>query len=162
MINMPHVPVLSAQKIAEYFVWKGQAEKQPITNKKLQKLLYYAQAWSLVVRDQKLFKDKIEAWVHGPAVRDVYLEYKRFGFNPIDRKIPEKDIESVPSDVKKFLDEVSLQGQPFVKDPNIQVSALLAKHRAKVLAFTRFEVGEGIEKISEDFVEAVMSQVHGG
>ncbi len=64
--------------------------------------------------------------------------------------------------VKKFLDEVSLLGQPFVKDPNTQVSALLGKNRAKVISFVRFEVGEGIEKISEDFVEAVMSQVQGG
>ena len=77
-------------------------------------------------------------------------------------KPPEIIEKMVSGRVKKFLDEISLQGQPFVKDPNIQVSALLAKHRAKVLSFTRFEVGEGIEKISEDFVEAVMSQVHGG
>lgn len=64
--------------------------------------------------------------------------------------------------VKKFLDEISLLGQPFVKDPNIQVSALLGKNRAKVVSFTRFEVGEGIEKNTEDFVEAVMSQAQGG
>jgi len=64
--------------------------------------------------------------------------------------------------LKKFLDEVSLTGQPFVKDPNISVGGLLSKNRAKVLAFYRFEVGEGIEKIVEDFKEAVMSQVQGG
>jgi elongation factor Ts len=59
------------------------------------------------------------------------------------------------------LDEVSLLGQPFVKDPNVTVSSLLSKNRAKVVSFTRFEVGEGIEKEKEDFVEAVMSQVQG-
>ncbi len=64
--------------------------------------------------------------------------------------------------LKKFLDEVSLLGQPFVKDPNMTVEDLLNKNRVKVLAFTRFEVGEGIEKEKEDFVEAVMSQVQGG
>lgn len=64
--------------------------------------------------------------------------------------------------LKKYLDEVSLLGQPFVKDPNTVISSLLGKNRAKVIAFTRFEVGEGIEKEAEDFVEAVMSQVHGG
>jgi elongation factor Ts len=63
--------------------------------------------------------------------------------------------------IKKYLDEVSLLGQPFVKDPNITIAALLSKHRAKVVAFTRFEVGEGIEKETEDFREAVMSQVQG-
>jgi elongation factor Ts len=64
--------------------------------------------------------------------------------------------------LKKFLDEVSLTGQPFVKDPNVTVGSLLTKHRAKVLGFYRYEVGEGIEKIVEDFKEAVMSQVQGG
>ena len=64
--------------------------------------------------------------------------------------------------IKKFLDEVSLLGQPFVKDPAITVGQLLAQHHAKVLAFYRFEVGEGIEKVVEDFKEAVMSQIQGG
>jgi len=106
MNNMALSSVLRAQNIAEYFLWKGQVEKEPVTNKKLQKLLYYAQAWSLVMRNKKLFNDKIEAWVHGPAIREVYLEYKNFGFSPIDKKISERTIEVVPADVKKFLDEV--------------------------------------------------------
>lgn len=63
--------------------------------------------------------------------------------------------------LKKFLDEISLLGQPFVKDPEVTVASLLNKNRAKVIAFTRYEVGEGIEKVSEDFVGAVMSQVQG-
>ncbi|RDI41806.1 translation elongation factor Ts [Aquicella lusitana] len=75
---------------------------------------------------------------------------------------PQEIIEKmVAGRLKKFLDEVSLVGQPFVKDPDITVGGLLSKHRAKVLAFHRFEVGEGIEKASEDFKEAVMSQVQG-
>ncbi|HEX2549656.1 MAG TPA: translation elongation factor Ts [Gammaproteobacteria bacterium] len=75
---------------------------------------------------------------------------------------PQEIIEKmVAGRIKKYLDEVSLLGQPFVKDPNITIAALLSKHRAKVVAFTRFEVGEGIEKETEDFREAVMSQVQG-
>jgi elongation factor Ts len=75
-----------------------------------------------------------------------------------------KDIleKMVQGRLKKYLDEVSLMGQPFVKDPDFTVGALLNKHNAKVSAFYRFEVGEGIEKIVEDFKEAVMSQVQGG
>lgn len=75
---------------------------------------------------------------------------------------PQEIIEKmVMGRLKKFLDEVSLTGQPFVKDPDVTVGSLLSKHRAKVLAFYRYEVGEGIEKVSEDFKEAVMSQVQG-
>lgn len=72
---------------------------------------------------------------------------------------PQEIIEKmVLGRLKKYLDEVSLVGQPFVKDPDITIGNLLNKHRAKVLKFYRFEVGEGIEKTSEDFKETVMSQ----
>ncbi len=75
---------------------------------------------------------------------------------------PQEIIEKmVVGRIKKFLDEVSLLGQPYVKDPSMNVASLLTKHRAKVVSFTRFEVGEGVEKEKEDFVEAVMSQVQG-
>lgn len=76
---------------------------------------------------------------------------------------PQEIIEKmVMGRLKKYLDEVSLVGQPFVKDPDTTVGSLLGKHRTRVLAFYRYEVGEGIEKVSEDFAEAVMSQVQGG
>lgn len=97
---------LNAQQVAKYFIWKAADEKKTITNKKLQKLLYYAQAWSLVLRDKKLFNDKIEAWVHGPAIRDVYFEYKKFGFGPISEDVGKNDLEKISSKTKKFLDQV--------------------------------------------------------
>jgi elongation factor Ts len=76
---------------------------------------------------------------------------------------PQEIIEKmVMGRLKKYLDEVSLMGQPFVKDPDTTVANLLSKNRAKVLSFVRFEVGEGIEKEKEDFVEAVMAQVNNG
>ncbi len=75
---------------------------------------------------------------------------------------PQEIIEKmVVGRLKKYLDEVSLTGQPFVKDPDMSVGTLLAKHKAKVLGFYRYEVGEGIEKVIEDFKEAVMSQAQG-
>lgn len=64
--------------------------------------------------------------------------------------------------IKKFLGEITLVGQPFVKDPDISVGKLLDKAGAKVTAFERLELGEGIEKKSENFAEEVMAQVHGG
>jgi elongation factor Ts len=63
--------------------------------------------------------------------------------------------------INKFLDEVSLLGQPFVKDPNMTVAQLLAKSNAKIEGFVRYAVGEGIEKQEENFREAVMAQVRG-
>lgn len=63
--------------------------------------------------------------------------------------------------MSKFLGEISLVGQPFVKDPAMKVSALLKQHNAKVTSFSRFEVGEGIEKKVDNFAEEVMAQVKG-
>ena len=103
---MVQIKQLGARRIAEYFIWKSESEKRPITNKKLQKLLYYAQAWSLVMRNKKIFQDKIEAWVHGPAIRAVYAQYKKFGFNPITISISKESIDKIPTDIKKFLNQV--------------------------------------------------------
>lgn len=60
--------------------------------------------------------------------------------------------------VKKFLDEVALVGQPFVKDPDQSVGKLLQAAGATVVRFERFEVGEGIEKKVENFADEVMKQ----
>ena len=63
--------------------------------------------------------------------------------------------------IKKFLDEVSLLGQPYVKDPALTVGQLVKNAGATVLSFARFEVGEGIEKKEDNFVEEVMAQARG-
>lgn len=60
--------------------------------------------------------------------------------------------------VEKFLDEASLLGQPFVKDPAVKVSQLLRNAEAEVISFVRYEVGEGIEKKEDNFVKEVMTQ----
>lgn len=63
--------------------------------------------------------------------------------------------------VRKFLEEVTLLGQAFVKDPEITVEKLLKQAGAEVRRFARIEVGEGIEKRTENFAEEVMAQVRG-
>ncbi len=63
--------------------------------------------------------------------------------------------------LRKFLGEITLVGQPFVKDPDQTVGKLLEKAGASVKSFARYEVGEGIEKKQENFAEEVMAQVQG-
>jgi uncharacterized phage-associated protein len=75
---------IKALDIADYFIYKSNQENKPLTNKKLQKLLYYSQVWSLVLNDEKLFPERIEAWIHGPAIPSIYRKFKYFGFNPLD------------------------------------------------------------------------------
>jgi elongation factor Ts len=60
----------------------------------------------------------------------------------------------------KFVGEIALIGQPFVKEPDMKVGQLLERAGAQVLRFARFEVGEGIEKQTTDFATEVMEQAH--
>ncbi|MCX7554805.1 translation elongation factor Ts [Marinicella sp. S1101] len=63
--------------------------------------------------------------------------------------------------IRKYLAEITLVGQPFVKDPDMTVEKLLNSKNANVVEFVRFEVGEGIEKKVDNFVEEVMAQARG-
>jgi len=60
--------------------------------------------------------------------------------------------------IQKYLAEITLVGQQFVKDPDTKISKLLEQKGARVVGFVRYEVGEGIEKRQENFAEEVMAQ----
>ena len=60
--------------------------------------------------------------------------------------------------LNKYLEQITLYGQPFVKDPDIKVSKLLDNAGASIKEFIRYELGEGIEKKKDDFVEEVKKQ----
>ncbi len=89
--------------------------------------------------------------------RDILLEQARQEGKP--EEIVQKMVEGR---VRKYLGEITLVGQPFVKDPDVKVEKLLKSAGASVKGFVRFEVGEGIEKKQDNFVEEVMAQVRGG
>lgn len=76
-------------------------------------------------------------------------------------KPPEIIEKMVTGRIAKFLKEITLVGQPFVKDSDVTVGALLEASNAKITSFVRFEVGDGIEKKEENFVAEVMAQVTG-
>lgn len=88
--------------------------------------------------------------------RRILVEQAEGSGKPAD--IVEKMVEGR---LKKFLKEITLVGQPFVKDPDTSVGKLLDENEASVTAFVRYEVGEGIEKQEDNFVEEVMAQVKG-
>jgi elongation factor Ts len=76
-------------------------------------------------------------------------------------KPPEIVEKMVGGRIKKFLKEITLTGQPFVKNPDQTVEQLLKAAGATVVGFDRLEVGEGIEKKVENFAEEVMAQAQG-
>ena len=75
-------------------------------------------------------------------------------------KPPEIVEKMVTGRVAKFLREITLLGQPFVKDPDVSVGKLLKSANATVNVFIRYELGEGIEKKQENFAEEVLNQIN--
>jgi len=75
--------------VANYLIDLAASEEEPqfLTHLQLQKLLYYVQGWSLAMRDTPMFSERIEAWAHGPLVRDVYPRLAAYGYMPITSNV---------------------------------------------------------------------------
>lgn len=93
---------ISADDIANYLLALAQQVGDTVTNLKLQKLVYYAQAWFLAFYNRPLFDDRLEAWVHGPAVPSLYRRFKRYQWRPILQQAVFPDMSK---QVREHLDE---------------------------------------------------------
>lgn len=95
--------------ITDYVNSKGVS----VSPKKLQKLVYYVEAWHLVHFDFALIDENFEAWVHGPVVPELYQDLKQFGYNDIqiinnELDTSEKRIEKVANDNNITEDQIEL------------------------------------------------------
>ena len=98
---------ITANEVAEFFLAKANSVGEPITNLKLQKLVYYAQAWFLANNHEPLFREDFEAWVHGPVQPDLYHKHKERGSAPIITNLKlEIVINKFNSETLEFLNEV--------------------------------------------------------
>lgn len=103
---------IKAATVAKWFLKQGSTVHfGNICNLKLQKLVYYAQAWHLAFFGKKLFEDRIEAWIHGPAVRPLYGMYKEFGFNPIPYIGGANDSDFSPSQLSLLKEVWNIYGK---------------------------------------------------
>ena len=91
---------MNANTIADFFIYYSHNSGDLITNLKLQKLVYYAQAWHLSLNDTELFSEEIEAWVHGPVIPSVYQKYRKYTYNPIPEQSAKPELSV---DMAKFL-----------------------------------------------------------
>ncbi len=95
----------SAQDVANWFLSRIDREAgDTISNLKLQKLLYYAQAWMLALYDRPLFRERIEAWMHGPVVPEMYRQYREHGWDALP--MPQEDVPKFDDDAENLLQEV--------------------------------------------------------
>ncbi len=107
---------VSVFEVARYFLSKSIPNTEyAITHLKLQKLVYYAQAWHVAITGEKLFNEKIEAWIHGPVCRELYNVYKIFGYSEIVVTTHVSEW-SIPLESRKIIDDVweaygSLRGE---------------------------------------------------
>jgi len=103
---------IEPQKIANYFTCTIDRDAgDSITHLKLQKLLYYAQAWSMVIFNKSLFEEDFQAWAHGPVLPSIWEGYKEYGYDAIpicscDHDLP-KEIAELMEDVKRTYGEKS-------------------------------------------------------
>jgi uncharacterized phage-associated protein len=99
----------NVNQVADFFLTKLDVEKgDSITPLKLQKLVYYAQAWHITIFGEPLFSEKIEAWAHGPVVKKLWERFKGL---PKDKSIDRFNlpIESLtfPDNTLQLLEEVN-------------------------------------------------------
>ncbi len=73
----------TVDKVVAYIIRWAQDRGEPLTNLKLQKLAYYAQAWFLAISNKRLFDGEFQAWVHGPVQPALYQSYKNYKWKPI-------------------------------------------------------------------------------
>lgn len=104
---MPNTSLPTASTIADWFLWRVRQGDRPrrLSNLKLQKLVYYSQAWYLAITGKPLFDDPIEAWVHGPVVRSLYFDYRAYGFGPITLDVEIENIR-LSGDITEHLEDV--------------------------------------------------------
>jgi len=100
--------MLAADDITDYLLSKEvKMNGKGITNLDVQKILYFAQGWHLALTGERLFEEELRAWVHGPAVREVYFRLAQYERSPIPinevRGNPTRDL---PEGVRAFLDQV--------------------------------------------------------
>ncbi len=97
---------LTCFDVADYFLsLVDEEEGDYMTNLKLQKLLYYAQGFHLAMYGEPLFQEPIEAWAHGPVIRQLYSKYQKYGASPIPPG-DSLDLAKFDDETKSFLNEV--------------------------------------------------------
>jgi uncharacterized phage-associated protein len=97
----------TAQQVADYIVWSSHESGSFLSNLKLQKLLYYVQAWHLAVYGRPLFPEKFQAWIHGPVIPEIYRRYEGYQWRNIDEgaerpALDERTIEFIEEILEEY------------------------------------------------------------
>jgi len=143
--------------VAKYILAHFDSVGSPITNLKLQKLVYYSQAWALAIHDEPLFTEEIEAWVHGPVTPSVFKEYREFRWNPItgsfDNQVSSKKAKHIDSVLEVYgnldagaLERLTHSERPWLDargnlPPDVSSHAIITQSSMKAFYKTRLADG---------------------
>jgi uncharacterized phage-associated protein len=103
MALAPSDRTISQNEIANFLLAECRERGENLTNLKLQKLLYYADAWNLALYDRELFTEEFQAWVHGPVLVSQYHRFKQYKWQPITEDVAKPEL---PEALAKHLSEI--------------------------------------------------------
>ena len=115
--------IVTPSNSADFLLCESRERGEILTNLKLQKLLYYAQAWHLALLDRPLFDEDFQAWVHGPVLPSQYFRFSDFKWKPILVDIAAPAIPDSVSFLREIVDvfgtetAVSLELMTHREDP---------------------------------------------
>jgi uncharacterized phage-associated protein len=102
-MGVPMPDIISPKSLADFLLASCRERGEVLTNLKLQKLLYYSQAWFLALHDKALFAEDFQAWVHGPVLPSQYHRFKDYQWKPL---LEDVTLPVAPSKVVTFLEEI--------------------------------------------------------
>lgn len=102
-MEQPATGEFMPEQIANYLLRTAREQGEVLTNLKLQKLLYYAQAWHLALHDRPLFDEDFQAWIHGPVLPSQYFRFREYSWKPITEDVPAPEL---PEHVTRHLDAI--------------------------------------------------------
>ena len=95
--------LISPSHLSDFLLAGCRERGEVLTNLKLQKLLFYSQAWSLALNGQALFDEDFQAWIHGPVLPSQYARFKDFSWHPITMEVERPVIDT---DTTGFLGDI--------------------------------------------------------
>lgn len=106
--------IVSVDAVADYFLLKINADDgDSITNLKIQKLVYYGQAWCLACLSRPLFSEEIQAWFKGPVCPPLYRRFKKAGWQAIDpTQYKTNPLKELTEEERGLLDKVWIKYSP--------------------------------------------------
>jgi uncharacterized phage-associated protein len=126
----------SAKDVADFVVWTAINNSRRITHLKLQKVLYFLQAYNLYEKKNALFSEGIEKWKFGPVVPEVYQEYKIFGA---------KEIQGIPDKVT-FDEEFNFEITPYDVDDSPIVNNDKTRLEPVILSLLNYDEFDLVER----------------